>query len=283
MRCCTPDGQDKRNKSTIQNSADDCLLGEGSDSTQASSKFGPHNKDMTDTDHINQDLYGQEGCFNIPKGEKYSKPAGAFGPSRQPIDSAMVEESQPYLSATTSLDDIPLPCSTCVGLWPAERDSPRLSRGFDASSMIQSTTTPQIADIPYSEVVICGRDNGHWDADIPMKSSDRNFPVQDFSPSGERVFSINKNFVVTNEIRRVILPMPTRPRLEHGRYYRATLLGVTPIDMEIPRAYLPLPDLLSAKPMNLLYFHHFINNTARILVAHDCDSNPFRTLLSASK
>jgi hypothetical protein len=31
--------------------------------------------------------------------------------------------------------------------------------------------------------------------------------------------------------------------------------------------------------MNLLYFHHFIYHTGRILVPHDCPENPFRTVL----
>jgi hypothetical protein len=35
--------------------------------------------------------------------------------------------------------------------------------------------------------------------------------------------------------------------------------------------------------MNLLYFHHFINCTARILVPHDCERNPFRHILPESK
>ncbi|KAL8952223.1 MAG: hypothetical protein Q9183_007402, partial [Haloplaca sp. 2 TL-2023] len=31
--------------------------------------------------------------------------------------------------------------------------------------------------------------------------------------------------------------------------------------------------------MNLLYFHHFLNHTARILVPHDCAANPFKNIL----
>lgn len=34
--------------------------------------------------------------------------------------------------------------------------------------------------------------------------------------------------------------------------------------------------------MNLLYFHHFLNHTARILVPHDCSENPFRNILPQS-
>ncbi len=44
-----------------------------------------------------------------------------------------------------------------------------------------------------------------------------------------------------------------------------------------------LPDILQANLTNLLYFHHFINNTARLLVDNDDLENPFRTILPYSK
>lgn len=48
------------------------------------------------------------------------------------------------------------------------------------------------------------------------------------------------------------------------------------------RGYLPCTQLLLENPMNLLYFHHFLNHTARILVPHDCERNPFRLILPES-
>jgi hypothetical protein len=56
-----------------------------------------------------------------------------------------------------------------------------------------------------------------------------------------------------------------------------------PIRIDIPLALLPLPDQLSSNPMNLLYFHHFLNHTARILTPHDCPANPYRTVLPRSR
>lgn len=54
----------------------------------------------------------------------------------------------------------------------------------------------------------------------------------------------------------------------------------TPVSVRIPRALGTLPPKLTENPMNMLYFHHFINNTARVLVPHDDpQSNPFRTIL----
>ncbi|CAK7262743.1 hypothetical protein SEPCBS57363_000198 [Sporothrix epigloea] len=53
-----------------------------------------------------------------------------------------------------------------------------------------------------------------------------------------------------------------------------------PVSVRIPRALGTLPPKLTENPMNMLYFHHFINNTAHLLVPHDDpQSNPFRTIL----
>jgi hypothetical protein len=64
---------------------------------------------------------------------------------------------------------------------------------------------------------------------------------------------------------------------EKGGYY------VEPVPIRIPRSLEPLPSLLQENPMNLLYFHHFINCTARVLVPHDCERNPFRHILPESE
>ncbi|KAF2456685.1 fungal-specific transcription factor domain-containing protein [Lineolata rhizophorae] len=60
---------------------------------------------------------------------------------------------------------------------------------------------------------------------------------------------------------------------ERGGYY------AKPVPIKIPKSLEPLPPQLHQNPMNLLYFHHFLNHTARILVPHDCEQNPFRTVL----
>jgi len=52
-----------------------------------------------------------------------------------------------------------------------------------------------------------------------------------------------------------------------------------PVPVKIPRSLEPLPAPLLENRMNLLYFHHFLNHTARILVPHDCSENPFRSIL----
>lgn len=55
-----------------------------------------------------------------------------------------------------------------------------------------------------------------------------------------------------------------------------------PVDVTISKSLLPLPTTLLDNPMNLLYFHHFLNHTARILVPHDCSENPFKSILPQS-
>ena len=67
-----------------------------------------------------------------------------------------------------------------------------------------------------------------------------------------------------------------RPRtadLERRNYYSA------PVPVKIPQALEPIPPVLTGNPMHLLYFHHFLNHTARVLVPHDCPENAFRNIL----
>lgn len=53
-----------------------------------------------------------------------------------------------------------------------------------------------------------------------------------------------------------------------------------PMPVRIPQDLEPLPSKLRDNPMNLLYFHHFMNHTAKALVPHDDEqSNPYRHVL----
>ncbi|PYH49911.1 Zn(II)2Cys6 transcription factor [Aspergillus saccharolyticus JOP 1030-1] len=53
----------------------------------------------------------------------------------------------------------------------------------------------------------------------------------------------------------------------------------SPVPINIPRYLSPLPPSLVKTPINLMYFHHFLNHTAKMLVPHDCDDNPFISVL----
>jgi hypothetical protein len=56
----------------------------------------------------------------------------------------------------------------------------------------------------------------------------------------------------------------------------------SPVPINIPRYLSPLPSSLLKNPINLLYFHHFLNHTSKMLVPHDCDNNPFVSVLPSS-
>lgn len=56
-----------------------------------------------------------------------------------------------------------------------------------------------------------------------------------------------------------------------------------PVPIKIPKPLTPLPSTLLENPINLMYFHHFLNHTARILVPHDCLENPFLSVMPSSK
>ena len=66
---------------------------------------------------------------------------------------------------------------------------------------------------------------------------------------------------------------------------RSTDIGyyVKPVPVIIPKSLEPLPPILLEDSMNLMYFHHFLNHTARILVPHDCSENPFKNILPQSE
>ncbi|KAE8356665.1 fungal-specific transcription factor domain-containing protein [Aspergillus coremiiformis] len=67
----------------------------------------------------------------------------------------------------------------------------------------------------------------------------------------------------------------TQNNLDGTRYaYYAS-----PVPINIPRYLSPLPPSLLQTPINLMYFHHFINHTAKLLVPHDCVDNPFVSVL----
>ncbi|CAI7651229.1 unnamed protein product [Penicillium glandicola] len=53
----------------------------------------------------------------------------------------------------------------------------------------------------------------------------------------------------------------------------------SPVPINVPRYLSPLPSSLLENPINLMYFHHFLNHTARMLVPHNCDNNPFVSVL----
>ena len=75
---------------------------------------------------------------------------------------------------------------------------------------------------------------------------------------------------------------PSRALLREAAFQRGGYYA-QPVPIKISKEFEPLPSYLSDSPMNLLYFHHFLNHTARVLTPHDCPDNPLRTILPRSE
>ncbi|KAI5293679.1 hypothetical protein KEM52_005320 [Ascosphaera acerosa] len=58
-----------------------------------------------------------------------------------------------------------------------------------------------------------------------------------------------------------------------GGYY------ASPVPVNIQKFLMPLPSVLTQSPVNMLYFHHFLNHTGKILAPHACEHNPFTRVL----
>lgn len=117
------------------------------------------------------------------------------------------------------------------------------------------------------EDINCGLDCGYRDYDL-----NKNDDTAAIEPAG-LTDAITGDFKLSlghAKLRR-------KPFFTAGGYY------ATPVQMNIPRQLTPLPSTLQENSINLMYFHHFINHTARILVPHDCEENPFISVLPASK
>lgn len=130
-----------------------------------------------------------------------------------------------------------------------------------------------------------GFDHGLPDLDIPNnKDEDVLSPyTPKTTPASPNVFgSSNLDFNLDENFPEFgfLLDLPTELQQQNeqeGKSYYSRIVKV-----EISRSLGPLPPELLNHQMNLLYFHHFVDHTARILVPYDCSENPFKTLLPKS-
>ena len=119
--------------------------------------------------------------------------------------------------------------------------------------------------------VAYGYDYGQPDFDIPRNDDSNAIAPQ--SPNSTRTARTDTASTAPS-----IDDKATRPQaFERGGYY------ANPVQIKIPPHLEPLPHYVAENPMNLLYFHHFLNHTARILVPLDCPDNPLRRILPKSK
>jgi len=121
-------------------------------------------------------------------------------------------------------------------------------------------------------VTTYGYDLGLPDLDTP-KNDDLN-AIRLFSPlPGYRTNPFGSSSEASSETE---LGKEKEIAFEPGGYY------AEPVAIKIAKDLEPLPARLMENPINLLYFHHFLNHTARMLVPNDCEENPFRKVLPHS-
>ncbi|KAL1303181.1 hypothetical protein AAFC00_006607 [Neodothiora populina] len=104
---------------------------------------------------------------------------------------------------------------------------------------------------------IYGYDRGTPDSDLPRNNDYEALSSTDPKRIEQRVDS----------------PALLTPPISDSWYY------ARPVPVCFPSDLTPLPALVLENKMNMVYFHYFINYTSKILVTHDCASNPFRTVL----
>jgi len=125
---------------------------------------------------------------------------------------------------------------------------------------------------PYQDTTAYGVDRGFKDLDIG-KNDDAN------AISGSSPITVREHLNLTLENGGELSPVEfgfgteNDPGFENGGYYNK------PVAICIPKILEPLPSKLLENPMNLLYFHHFLNHTAGCLIPHNCSSNPFKSIL----
>ena len=125
--------------------------------------------------------------------------------------------------------------------------------------------------------IFYGIDRGFEDLDVPKNDDHRVLSTAIRTPSGNNLLL---GFADTDsdspaEFGFGLFGKNTTD--DSGGYYS------NPVPVTIPRSLDPLPPTLRDNSMNLLYFHHFLNHTARILTPHDCSGNPFKNILPQSK
>ena len=154
------------------------------------------------------------------------------------------------------------------------------SQAQNGSDQCPNFIVPQHPDMLHhrttssSQTETYGVDRGLPDLDLPR--NDDTGAISDGSPSEHSELDAWLNSCEF-AIPEFGFGLPTRETVfAKGGYY------ASPVPIKIPRKLEPLPPTLLENPMNLLYFHHFLNHTARILVPHDCSENPFKTILPKS-
>lgn len=136
-----------------------------------------------------------------------------------------------------------------------------------------------------SEKRTYGFDHGLPDLDLPNnKDDDALSPYTPKttaeSPASFSGFDLDFNLDDNFSEFGFLLDLPTEMQQQGQQEVRSYYNRI--VKVEISPSLGPLPLELQNNQMNLLYFHHFVDHTARILVPYDCSDNPFKTLLPKS-
>lgn len=145
---------------------------------------------------------------------------------------------------------------------------------------------PSYPAAPYSQtpfqdlIVNYGLDRGFPDMDLPTNNDDLalNGITPTITTAGYNILKSEDAADESNNHSEFGFGLNASNSAHGERGYYAK-----PVPVAIPRSLGHLPATLQENPMNLLYFHHFLNHTARILVPHDCSENPFKSILPQSK
>lgn len=218
-------------------------------------------------------LFGSGGS-----GNPTVAPGQGMNPSKSPYDSHLGMPPTPAPSLVTPDDAHNRSISRLAHVAQDSPDLRRLSVKSllsDDSPADSGNETPFIPSTVTTPTIGYGVDRGFPDLDVPR--NDDSAALNGVSPLLARSDSLE--LALDAEADDYFPPEfgfglygSNSPHDQGGYYAR-------PVTVTIPRGLLPLPSILQDNPMNLLYFHHFLNHTARILVPHDCSANPFRNIL----
>ncbi|KAL8949383.1 MAG: hypothetical protein Q9222_004503 [Ikaeria aurantiellina] len=210
---------------------------------------------------------GLSGFSNATANQSYSPSNGILG-----------MPPTPAASSVTSDDARNRPVSKMAHPPQESPDLRRLSVKSllsDDSPADSGTETPYIASTVTTPTIEYGVDRGFPDLDLPKNNDaialDGVSPILPRSDSYLDGMDVNETEDIPPEFGFGLYG--NNSVHDQGGYY-AQAVTVT-----IPRGLTPLPSILQENRMNLLYFHHFLNHTARILVPHDCSANPFKSIL----
>lgn len=201
--------------------------------------------------------------FAVPQYPAHAEqsPESTFTPHC--ISSIVNTPATPSSSLHSGSPNPPHPSTLSVQETPDLRRLSVKSLLSDPSEESEPPTFTRLENLGYRTY---GYDHGFPDLDIPL-NDDYNV-VQPKSPD------LRRTSAAVSEVSTSSGELDAKQiAFEPGGYY------AQPVAIRLPRWLEPLPVELVKNQMNLLYFHHFINHTGRILVPHDCTENPFRGVL----